>query len=171
MTQVEFQKAISKNIVELAVYKTGNKLLQTGLDQIDEFQIREVVSNPQKSNTSFCYSGRVINVLIKAVTEEEINLSNDILNHSCDQKTYNALISNRKNINPLVLILVVFPKDISEWMTFGKEFLMVKNKLFWYLPSLEKTIQKEKSTMIEIQKENLINENTFSQIFDFLYNF
>ena len=135
-------------------------LIKTGLDQIDDFQIREVVSKPQKGNTSFCYSGRLINVLIKAISEEEINSSNDFLNYSCDQETYNALISNRKNINPLVLILVIFPKKINDWMAFSKDYLTIKNKLFWYLPALEKPIKKENS--IEIPNENLINENTFS---------
>jgi len=171
MTQNQIKEAISRNYIELIVNQIGHKLVPIPADHSVDFEIREVVTRIVNQKTRYSDSGRMVDIQIKSTTESKISFSDGFLKYKCESKTYNDLIHRRDDINPLYLIVFILPDDKNSWVGHTKDFVTVSKNAFWYLPPLNAAeTQNSSNITIEISENNLIDFNTFPNIFNDIYS-
>ena len=67
----------------------------------------------------------------------------------------------------LILILIVLPSNMQEWISVEQLSMTINNHAYWYYPSKDLTLSKNKQKVrISIPKKNQIITNFFPKLFD-----
>jgi len=169
ITEEHIKEAISLRYIELIAafngYKTSSSFPDYGTD-LDIIEVDYRIENEQKrySNT-----GRELKFQLKATTESSKSLiaEDDIIKYDLEAKSFNDLIFRRDTKNPLVLILFILPSEKSEWINVCDKELIAKKCAYWYFPELAEIITENTATKrISINKNNVITNETITQLFE-----
>jgi hypothetical protein len=94
-----------------------------------------------------------IDVQVKCTADENI-LDKDYVKFSLPVKNYKILIDS-KAVDPLILVVVLVPKDLSNWLQITEENILMKKCGYWVsLKGTPPTQNKEKIT-VELPRQNL----------------
>jgi len=102
-----------------------------------------------------------IDVQVKC-TSRDI-LRKDEIRFSLPIKNYNELRKPGRLI-PLILVVVLVPREIDRWITFSEEETMLRAKAYWISLKNRESVKNTKSITVSIPGENLLTVESLKEI-------
>lgn len=183
MTLQDKMENISVRFFELLANKLGYHCW-SGKDFGCDLQLRNVAKlvRTQKNGTvktRYLDSGRVLDIQLKSVKENNItlNTTTNNLHYDAESKTYNDLIQRRDDriidpySLPLLLLVVVFPENFDETIELKPDHLLLRKSIYWYLPNDDDKLTGNHTTKtVHIPFDNLVTLDFFDEIFNNAYS-
>ena len=170
MLQEELKKElISKYIVLLMASHAG---IKAGIEEIDhgvDLTLKEVQKYIFKEKVRYMNSGKAIDVQLKCTTEKSIKIADGFAYYDLEVKNYNDLVLRQQEdeVLPMILILVILPKNPQLWMENSFEKLVLHAKRLWYRPEMGSPLSSNKRTIrVKIPLENVLTTHFFTQLFE-----
>ncbi len=114
------------------------------------------------------YAGKIGNIHTPRIDAQVKCTSQDIekedyINFSLDIKTY-EILRNKFVYVPIILIVVLVPIDLDEWIDINSERTISKKCAYWIFLTGYPTSDNQKSITVKIPKINLITPESLSNI-------
>ena len=114
------------------------------------------------------YAGEIENVHTARIDAQVKCTSQDIekencINFSLDIKTYKTLINNFVYV-PIILIVVLVPKDLEDWIDIDNERTISKKCAYWISLKNFPSTNNQKNIKVKIPKTNRITPESLSNI-------
>lgn len=116
------------------------------------------------------YAGEIENVHTPRIDAQVKCTSQDIekedyLNFSLDTKTY-EILRNKLVYVPIILIVVLVPKEIDEWININNQITICKKCAYWISLTGFPSTNNQKNIKVRIPKANLITPESLSHIIE-----
>lgn len=142
----------------------------TGRDYGTDMHIRFARGRSTRSGDRYMTSGRGIDLQLKAVHKKYTTQSETEVSYALEVKNYNDLIDRANElgmVNPLVLIVFIFPDDHDQWVNLQVENLVMGGCAYYYtVPQGAKESENSSNITIKIPRENIVDKNIFNRLFD-----
>jgi hypothetical protein len=116
----------------------------------------------RNSNILGRFSHPSLDVQLKCTSAIEIEQQQGIIKHPIPVSNYNTLI--KESCNPIILILVIVPDDIKEWIEIDREKTVMKRCGYWISLSGNKSTENQSNITISIPSSNIFNQSSLNTI-------
>jgi len=169
MTLTDKMEELSIGFMKIVANSTGY-FNMTGRDYGTDMHIRFARGRSTKSGCRFMTSGRGLDLQLKAVHKKYTKESENEVSYALEVKNYNDLVDRANElgmINPLVLIVFIFPDDENEWINLQAENLVMKGCAYYYMiPQGAQESENSSNVTIKIPRTNIVDKNIFDRLFD-----
>lgn len=177
MNEETIKELLSVNYIRIIAEREGFIVTKVEQDYGDDILVKEVEKSASKIGFSFLTTGRQIGIQVKCTTEKSITSKEGIIKFRLKGRNYYHLSIRKKkwkenNHIPLILVLLVLPKDESSWLklNYSEGGLTIGGKAYWYIPpDLPKATLEKSTYTISISKENQLNLGSISELFKFIF--
>ncbi|MFK7982578.1 MAG: DUF4365 domain-containing protein [Saprospiraceae bacterium] len=176
MKEEQIKEQLSLHFIGAIASFKNIKVVKPFEDNGVDLLLKKVKVISFKEKIRYLDSGDIIAVQVKSTTKKGIIESENKIKFDLSVKNYNDLIFRKielalKKVGnvPLILILVVLPINVSKWLEVNQkeDFIKLGGKAYWYYPTKNHEYSKnEYSQRIEIPKENEVDLDFFSNIFN-----
>lgn len=162
MTEELIKELLSKAFVRLVAAYEGYGISISendfGVDiSINGYEVRKNNLGQQRT----IESPNKLRIQLKSTTEKQVTRTEEGIKYRLKSKNYNDLVEQRYQVvsNPLILIVVIFPEEMENWLKLNKENLLLFAKAYYYMAEDDSTlIENEDSTKtILLREENRID--------------
>lgn len=116
----------------------------------------------RSSNNLGKFAHPSLDVQLKCTSSAEIEQINEIIKHPIPVGNYNTLI--RESCNPIILVLVIVPDDIKEWIDIDHEKTVMKRCGYWISLRGNQRTNNSSNITISIPSCNIFNQFSLSTI-------
>lgn len=170
MTENEIKEELSRSYIKSVANFLGYKIEIPERDHGTDCRIVEVTPIHKGDKIKYRDSGRLIDIQLKATTEESVEFEGDFIKYDLEAKAYNDLIFRLKGVHYLVLIVFVLPKDKKDWVSCSDNELILRKNAYWFLPSdIDEETDNKSSIRIKIPLKNRFSFDSIQQLFELQY--
>ena len=172
MTANDIMEELSRDFILTIAHNKGFFSLD-GRDYGTDLHIRKAIRRKENGKGRYFSSGKQIDIQLKAVSANYVNYLENSVKYTLEVKNYNDFVERANEggaLIPFVLIVVVLPSDISQYVDCLPDGIIIRKEAFWYQLPTEKTFSKNKTSVtIEIPKTNRVNTELFPNLFSTLW--
>ncbi len=134
------------------------------------------------NKTRYVDIGKAVDVQLKCTNGKRFKTNDGLFTFDLDVKNHNDLIWRRKlaadtQVNPLLLIILVLPKDSKQWLqillneTLAEGVLKIGGIAYWYFPErIEPLSSNKKTVRLYIPPENKVDLDFIVNVFNTIKN-
>ncbi len=184
MTSQQIKEQLAVHYTGAIASRSGYKLsLPTGFTTGVDVAVSRIETVKIYGKTRQVDIGEMVDFQLKTTTETSIirranKQGEQLVVFDLDAKNYLDLLLRLKGLqtgrrlNPLYLLLLVLPKNETEWLEINAEFPTFKpgmylgGLLYWYLPNESDVIPKNRASIrVSIPIANVVNPEFFHALF------
>ena len=120
-------------------------------------QLKDIICD----NNGFRESGYNIDVQLKSTSN--FIIKNNKIVYDLESKNYNDLVLENV-ITPRILVLLLLPKQKSDWLDVSEEFLLLKKSAFWCSLKGNKKTENKQKKRIQIPTCNILTPDNLKEL-------
>lgn len=143
-----------------AVTSSVGYSLQTATRRLDDSGIDATITVPGKINSKRLPR---FDVQIKSTSQDSLN--DELIKYRLKAKNYNELRSEDPFV-PQLLIVVLLPADVDDWLSQTEESLCLKRCAYWLSLRGQPPLDDQATITIEIPRQNVLSPNALRTIME-----
>lgn len=179
MTEAKIKEEIATYFFATMAARMGYGTTLPRIDEGVDLILQSSIEFPSKYKNLRVSTGKWLAVQLKTTTKKQTVEEDNFLKFDLKVKNYDDLIFRKnqwhqfkRDIAPMVLILMVLPDDKNKWFEVdtNQQKYTVNGIFYWYFPSKEDVLTKNVSKQrISIPIENKIDLLFFDKIFNLFF--
>ena len=158
-TDQHIEESLSRAYVTAVAGMAGLSLSTTDFDYGVDGAVRDVLKNNGRMFTS-PFS---IDYQLKATINWTLDAASGVIIYDLEAKNYNDIASRGDDDPRLFLFLLCLPKDRSDWLNVGPDWLMLKKCCYWYTHA-GRVSPNTSTVRIRIPQSNVLDTPTLRKL-------
>ena len=164
MTQNDIEEALSRAYVYAVASRAGVNIAGSFKDYGVDGTFRRIYTFPDKTRTE---TGFPLDFQLKASINCTVGETH--IAYRMKAAAYNKLVWRRINgTAPIVLILMVLPRDLGEWIAHSEDQLLLRQCCYWYLVGTTST--DDASVALQIPRNQALNPEELNNLLNAVEN-
>lgn len=168
MTEQKIKEYLSRHFIGLVASRRGFKTNPILPDNGTDLVVSRAIVQQRPQGRRIVDDPNVLHLQLKCTCLKSTVADGDGFKYDLDVVAYNDLVEkwSARHYNKSLLILMVLPDEVDNWLEVGPEELIMRRAAYWYEPEPNATIcHNAESYRIRVPYANAVDLNLFEAKF------